>query len=307
MQSNFIIQTHKLQGHKAAVYCLCNGFERHTFFSAGSDGIICKWNSELTSDGILFASTGERIFSLAAFSEFGVLFAGTMLGDLFYIDFEKGSTAKRFRFHQHSIYRLAKWNEILVAIAGDGIISLWNARDGKLMDHLKISNAKLRSLAIDSKNNTAFIGDSNGTIHILSLPDLQIIHQIHEYHQKTIFSMCYLESEKYLITGGLDAMIRVLNADNQSVIEIKSHWFCVNDICNLEGSPFFATASRDKSIRIWNKANWSLVKEISSPKFAAHMHSVNSLYWMQFMETLFSCGDDGIIYGWKLNIENDTK
>lgn len=50
--------------------------------------------------------------------------------------------------------------------------------------------------------------------------------------------MCYLESEKYLITGGLDAMIRVLNADNQSVIEIKSHWFCVNDVCNLEGVHF---------------------------------------------------------------------
>ncbi len=294
-----LISTFK--GHLSAVYTLCPG-ENHSLFSAGSDGLICQWNTDDSDQGLSVARMDDRVFSLLYTASNKTLYAGTMSGDLFSLHLGRSREVRRFRFHSKSIYRLGLWNEILISVGGDGILSLWNGANGQWLTHLQLSNSKLRSLALDIKHDLVYTGDGNGKLFSLKLPNLSLIHQIPEHHDKTIFSLMYVQEEEQLISGGIDARLKCIDHQFNVVKELKSHWFAVNDICELTGTDYFATASRDKTIRIWTKRNLDLVKEISRPKFAAHSHSVNSLCWMESKQTLFSAGDDGMIYGWKINL-----
>lgn len=294
------------QGHKGGIYSLCHGLEHGSVLSAGSDGAICKWNHAHGNNGVVIAQTGERIFSLLSFYKEKVIVAGTMQGDLFHVSLLQEHIVRRFRFHQPSIYRMAEWNGQLIVAAGDGIVSIWNIEHGDIQNHLKISYQRLRSLTIDKESSKLFAGDSAGNLWILSLPELQLLHKIENLHEKTIFSLEYLVKENLIISGGIDAHIKICDVSGKVKEDIKAHWFCVNDICDLSGTHFISTASRDKSIRIWDKRDWSLVKEISSPKFAAHQYSVNSLLWKKEEHLLYSAGDDGNIFAWKFEINNDT-
>lgn len=299
-----IDRIHHFQGHKGGIYTLCHGLEHGSLLSAGSDGMICKWNPQLGQNGVPIAQTGERIFSLFTFPNKKVIFAGTMQGDVFQLNLQNEQIVRRFKFHQSSIYRFAEWNGLLIAAAGDGILSIWNPENGDILNHLKISHQKLRSLSLDPENNTLYTGDSLGNLWILKLPDLILIKKIACHHDKTVFSLEYLINDKLLISGGLDSHIKVSDNKINVLQDLQAHWFCINDICDLKGTDFLATASRDKTIRIWDKRDWSLAKEISNTKFAAHLHSVNSLLWKEEESILYSAGDDGNIFAWKLEIVN---
>lgn len=292
------------KGHKGAVYQLCAGIEKGSFLSAGSDGLICQWNPAQSNNGLVIAQTGERIFSLLALPDQKMIFAGSMQGDLFLLNILNEPQVKRFRFHQASIYSIKPWNQSIITAGGDGILAIWNPENGSIRYHLKISHQKLRSLAIDAEQDILFAGDGNGHIWKLKLPDLELIQKLENIHSKTVFSLAYLSHEHLLISGGLDAHIKVTDNNNAILHDLNAHWYCVNDLCPLSGTNFIATASRDKTIRIWDKTDWSLAKEISSPKFAAHIHSVNSLLWNKTERILYSAGDDGAIFAWKIEITN---
>jgi len=224
MQINSIHQIHHLQGHKGAIYTLAHGIEVGTFLSAGSDGLICKWNPVQNQNGLIIAQTGERIFSLLAFPERKVIFAGTMQGDLFHLNFQNEQIVKRFKFHQPSIYRLAEWNDLLIVAAGDGIISNWNPENGDIINHLKISHQKLRSLAINKEADILYVGDANGNLWIHKLPDLKLVDKIENLHDKTIFSLEYLENEKLLISGGLDAHLKICDYQGKIRHRLFQQW-----------------------------------------------------------------------------------
>lgn len=288
------------KGHTGAVYTLCKGLNASDFLSAGSDGYICQWQPETKEDGISIASIPDKIFCLQVAPKVNTVFAGTLSGDLFSIRLDGSALVRRFRFHTKSIYRIAFWNDFLISVSGDGIISLWNVLDGQWLHHLQLGSAKLRSLAVDEINNLVYVGDGNGNLFQLKLPELTLILKKVAAHDKTVFSMACLQHSEALITGGIDARLRTWDHELNNKIELKAHWFAINDIIILEGTPYIATASRDKSIRIWQNQTLDLVKEISRPKFAAHSHSVNSLYWNKESQILFSTGDDGMIYGWHI-------
>ena len=282
------------------MYAICQGLKPNDLLSGGSDGLITHWQIGKEKDGVSIARMEDKIFCLLLDAKGQTLYVGTMSGDLFSIRLDGSAFVRRFRFHTKSIYRLALWNDFLISISGDGIISLWNTTDGQWVHHLHLSPAKLRSLTVDEVNNMVYVGDSNGNLYQLKLPEFKLIEKKIAAHDKTVFSMACLQNPELVISGGIDARLKTWDKKLNNKIEHKAHWFAINDIIFLEGTDFIATASRDKSIRIWQKQKLDLVKEISRPKFAAHSHSVNSLCWFKESQILFSAGDDGMIYGWHI-------
>jgi WD40 repeat protein len=295
-------QLYQFRGHKGAIYSLTEGLESGTILSAGSDGCIVKWYPGRNEDGEIIARMDDRIFSIISLRTPQMIFAGTMSGDLYQLQVGALKLVKRFRFHMSSIFRMGVWNDLLIVIGGDGIVSLWNPINGEVVHHLQISNSKLRSLCIDIPSSKLITGDANGNVWILKLPGLQLIDKIMKRHETTVFSLAFLQNTQVLISGGLDAHLKITNETNELISDLNAHWFCINDICDLTGTNYIATASRDKSIRIWDKRDWSLAKEIASTKFVAHSHSVNCLLWNQDEKILYSAGDDGVILAWKIEI-----
>lgn len=295
-----------LEGHRSAVYCLSTGLEENTFLSAGSDGLICQWNSNGQSTGQVLARTEEKIFCLHTNKDHQLIVAGCMNGDVFFIHKNDKSPPRRFRVHSHAVYKILELNQQLIMCAGDGVLSLWNFEDNKPPQLFKISNSRLRSLSYDPQQARLYVGDSHGDVFVLSVPDFGLVHKIENLHTKTVFSMLYNPHKEYLITGGLDAQLVISAKQFKELKRIKAHWFCINSICLLEPFALLATCSRDKSIRLWDAETFDLVKELSRPKFAAHLHSVNALLWLDKENVLVSGSDDATIKVWTLNIDYDS-
>lgn len=299
--------THKLEGHLGAVYALCSDVSEGTLWSAGGDGLIIAWDLSGGQIGQVVAQTHQRVFCLKYFDDFDYLIAGTMEGHIFFIKPGNIQQTKNYKVHRGAVYKIISVERKIFAFGEDGTISHWNLPENALVFHAKICNHRLRSAAYDSSTNSIYAGDHQGNVYRLDPSDLHLLEVQTHRHRSTVFSMIYDFPTNQLITGGMDARICFSKGLEQNVQCFNAHWFCINDLCAITGTDLLASASRDKSIRIWNKTNGDLVKEISSPNFAAHRHSVNALVWNIFQSKLYSSGDDRMIYCWKIKPDYDPQ
>ncbi len=290
----------ELLGHKGAIYTLAHSNVTEKIVSAGSEGWIVEWDPLNKDEGVKIADCADRIFSLLVWPESDLIIAGGMSGDVFFINRTGASEPRRMRLHRGPIYRLLAIGDTLLAVGGDGMISMWNPVDVECIGNLKTDGLRWRSAAYDPELQHVFLGDNQGQIHRLQIPQLELTGSPQKRHGRTIFSILVEQEANTLITGGLDALLCISDRNGNDLKSLNAHWFCINDIKKLSGLPFFASASRDKSIRIWDADRFDLVKELSKPKFAGHHHSVNNLLWMPEEHILCSAGEDARILIWKI-------
>lgn len=288
-----------LEGHQSAIYALTTG-ARGSLLSAGGDGWIAGWDPTLSGNGRLIAKTDSRIFSLVWQDAMDVIIAGSMDGDLFFIPLKNPDFVRRVKAHRASIYKIISIGEHIVSISGDGTLSIWDPLHVKLIQQFQISNTRLRSICYHEDLSKLYIGDHVGDLYAIDIPGFDLIEKIRSRHKSAVFSMAFDRIRNHLVTGGLDAQLKISTGFAEAFQSLDAHWFCINDICLITGTPWFATASRDKSVRIWDSEKYDLVKEISRPNFAAHQHSVNALVWDPCHRLLCSAGDDKKIFCWKI-------
>ncbi|MBK8956609.1 MAG: hypothetical protein IPM34_13785 [Saprospiraceae bacterium] len=291
---------HTLEGHQSAIYTMSPGAQG-TLLSAGGDGWIVSWDPETSNNGQLLAKTDSRIFSLHYLEGSNMIIAGSMEGELFFIPMTNPDAARRLKAHRASIYKIIAIGESIASIGGDGIISIWDPVRIELLHQYQLSATRLRSISYDQEFSKLYIGDHAGDLYAIDLPGFEKIEKQTARHKSAVFSQILDASQKRLITGGLDAQLKISNGFSDVFRALDAHWFCINDICILAGTSWLATASRDKSIRIWDSEKYDLVKELSRPNFAAHQHSVNALVWYPGHHLLCSASDDKKIICWKID------
>ncbi|MBK9108676.1 MAG: hypothetical protein IPM92_10015 [Saprospiraceae bacterium] len=290
---------HILEGHTSAIYAMTTGANKQ-LLSAGGDGWIAAWDPSISGNGRLIAKTESRIFSLLFLEAENILITGSMEGELFFIPMGIPDSVRRLKAHQGSIYKIIAIGESIVSIGGDGIISIWDPVQVKLLHQYQLSQTRLRSMSYDGALSKLYVGDHLGDVYAMDVPGFDHIEKMASRHKSAVFSMCLDHSNRRLITGGLDAQLKISTGFTEAFQSLEAHWFCVNEICLLTGTPWLATASRDKSIRIWDSEKYDLVKELSRPNFAAHQHSVNALVWYPQLQILCSGSDDQKIICWKI-------
>ena len=119
-------------------------------------------------------------------------------------------------------------------------------------------------------------------------------------HGNSVFTVAYTPDERYLISGGRDAMMRVwdLGRNGASVSTQPAHWFTINHIAFSPDGLYFATASRDKTVKIWSTEGFHLVKVIDVLRYGAHINSVNRLLWLP--DCLVSASNDRSMMLWRV-------
>lgn len=288
----------KLHGHKGSIYSLCYDFSHKEVLSGGGDGWIVSWPSD-QPDGKVIADVNDQIYSLYQMPDNGGIVAGTLSGDLFFVDPGTMNPARRKVYHQKGIYDLIECSERLITAGGDGKLGIWNPVTTEIEESIAVSHRSLRTLALNPAKDHLAVGASDGQIYVFSLDDWNLKAHIESAHKPSVFTLLWLD-DSTIVSGGRDAHLRVWGMDDLThpMVDLSAHWFTVNHLAKHPVRPVLASASRDKTIRIWNTEDFSLIKSLDASKSGGHIHSVNRLLWSDSGNRLYAASDDASISVW---------
>ena len=284
----------KLPGHKGAVYSIVASQDENSFYTAGGNGMLLKWNLKNTYTAKLVAQIPSNIFTILPLEDKGIVLAGSLQGILYCFDLEKNRLFKELHFGK-TIFDIKIHHDKIIVIDGNGKISLISMNDFSFVKQIAVSNKSIRS--IDFADRIVF-GSSDSQIYTsddFNPPFTKLSH-----HKGSVFSSIFLD-KKTIIAGSMDAQLSIwkLNQKWDLHKNISAHLSTINSIVLNPNKKIFATGSRDKSIKIWDAQNYKLLKVINAEKYASPTASVNKLMWLN--ETiLVSGGDDRAIMIWEI-------
>ncbi len=291
---------HTCTGHRAAVYTLAYGQSERHFFSAGSDGWIVEWRLDEPETGRVAASVETQVFSLLALPEKKQLIAGNMNGGLHWVDLENPEKTRNIQHHQKGVYDLQQHGPWLFSAGGEGTLTRWALEDARSVESFRLSNRALRTIAIAPGRSELAVGASDGNIYFLDLETLALKNTLLQAHDPAVFTLRYAPDERYLLSGGRDAMLRIWDLKQSPPAlhdEQPAHWFTLNHIAYSPDGSRFATASRDKTIKIWDSATFRLLMVFETIRDNGHINSVNRLLWLP--GALISGSDDRTVKLWE--------
>lgn len=287
-----------LQGHEGAIYKLHFDRNNDKLYSTGGDGWLVEWDVNHSDDGALIARVPDQVFALAVTPDH--YFMGSFQGNFYALDRETHSIVHQERAHRHGIFSILATGEALLTLGGDGKIIEWDPRSFDRVRELPLSAKSLRTQALNPSENLMAVGASDGSIYILSFPDLYLKKEIESAHDPSVFSVAW--DDDLLLSGGRDALLKTWNVKQNFVSQdtFNAHWYAIYDLALTPD--YLLTSSRDKTIRLWNRHTYEPIKTIQwGDVMEAHVHSVNSLAINPSTNILYSGSEDRTIRAWQLS------
>lgn len=288
-------------GHRDCVYTLEPAAEPGTFFSAGADGLVVRWQLDRPDLGDLVARVAGSVYALAYNSAQQLLWVGQNYEGIHRIDPIEKKTTGSLRLTTAAIYDLKQHESTLFVALGDGVVVVVDADQMVVRKHLKASDKSARSLAINPVTGEFAVGYSDAEVRIFDLNTL-MLKQVIAGHTNSVFTVAYSTDYRCLLTGGRDAHLKVWSVNDGYRLQqdIVAHMFAINHIAFSPAGQWFATASMDKSIKVWDAQSYRLVKVVDRARHAGHGTSINRLLWDTQSNRLLSASDDRTIAVWEI-------
>ena len=298
-----MIQIQKLgqfAGHKDCIYALGKSQKDNHYYTGAADGYIVEWSHNDKADGVLISRVSRPVYSFLLNSEKLQLLAGTAQGSLHCIDLNQQAETRNIEAHTLGLYDLRAYNNRLISVGGDGIINIWDLDTLQLISRIKGSDKSGRCIAMHPSENEFAVGFSDFSIKIYDAETYQLKRTLN-LHSNSVFSLSYSIDGKYLVTGGRDAMLKVLNIENDFELlhDIAAHTLHINTIVFNPENTLLATGSMDKTIKIWDAHTFKLLKVIDKARNQSHSTSVNKLLWLD-NQNLASVSDDKMSMLWEV-------
>lgn len=298
-----MIQIQKLgqfAGHKDCIYALGKSQKDNHFYTGAADGYIVEWSHNDKADGVLISRVSRPVYSFLLNREKMQLLAGTAQGSLHCIDLNQQAETRNIEAHTLGLYDLRAYNNRLISVGGDGIINIWDLDTLQLISRIKGSDKSGRCIAMHPSENEFAVGFSDFSIKIYNAETYQLKRTLN-LHSNSVFSLSYSKDGKYLVTGGRDAMLKVLNIENDFELlhDIAAHTLHINTIVFNPENTLLATGSMDKTIKIWDAHTFKLLKVIDKARHQSHSTSVNKLLWLD-NQNLASVSDDKMSMLWEV-------
>lgn len=288
----------QLSGHTGAVYAIAPTEEPGQVFTAGSDGIIARWDIRSgTSLGALARMPGP-VFSLCFQKDTSQLWVGRDDGGLHVIDVLNRQERKLFKNHEKGLFSIVPLGDVMYTSGGDGTVAVMDIRSLSTLQVTKVSEQKVRGLYADAATQRIFTASAEGWVREFSA-DLKTLHRQWHAHDEAANAIARLPDGK-LITGGRDARLKTWNLTDLAEPEqnIAAHNYAVYRIRVLPEQGIFITASRDKTVKIWDLKTYTVLSRISRVNAGGHRNSVNDFVFFPDTGELVSVSDDGTIMGW---------
>jgi WD40 repeat protein len=289
-----------LEGHKGAVYAMCQGKSENLVYSAGADRKVILWDlSELKPIKVV-AQSPTTVISLEYLKEFNLLLIGQVEGGVHVIDLTEGKESKYLKIHEGYIFdiKFIDSKSELVLCSGDGSFSIWSVPEFKLLLHNKVCAEKIRSFDFNLNRNEVCFALGSGDIQFYNLNDWSEKLSISN-NGIAVNTVKYLGDNRLLFGDKMAHLSDVDLLTFQVSQKIPAHNWPIYDIAVGSGQYSFSTASRDKTVKVWSRTELKVLKRFEGIKDLGHTHSVNKLLWTNYKNFLLSTGDDGKIKIWQ--------
>lgn len=297
------VKIFRFQGHRDCIYQLAAAGDGKTFFSAGGDGMIVRWDLEQPDQGQLVAKTEGSVYSMYYSADTGILLAGQNNEGIHAIDVNKKERVASAGLGGISIFDLKFSQELIYAGTSSGELVIMEFAGLKIIERLKLSESSLRTITVHPVTGNLALGFSDCSIKTFDIAG-RMVTESWQAHGLSVFTLCYSPEGQYLMSGSRDAKIKcwAWNDVGRQCREVAAHLFAVNHLVYSPGGEHFLTCSMDKTIKIWSASDLELQRVLDKARHAGHGHSVNRLVWIND-DTFASAGDDRVISVWKFHKE----
>ncbi len=292
----------QLTGHDASIFKVVGFKEANLFLSGAGDGWVVVWDLKAPDMGRLISKVDKQIFSLCYLSGHELILAGNMEGGLHWINLNEPDNTKNISHHKNGVFAIEQVDESVFTAGGEGLLTRWDIKATSSIESIHLSNKSLRCMAYSAERNEIAVGASDQNIYLLDATTLNLKNTIEAAHDNSVFTLQYSPDNKYLISGGRDAHLRIRSIED-SFTEISkqpAHWYTINHLVYHPDGSMFATASRDKTIKVWDATTFQLLKVLDTTRYGGHLNSVNHLHWSTYNNCLISCSDDRSIILWSI-------
>lgn len=290
-----------LKGHVGAVYAISPADGPSQVFTAGSDGVIARWDVENgTSAGALARIQGP-VFSLMYHAEAKRLWAGREDGGLHVLDTSERKELKLFKNHDKGVFGILRAGNTVFTSGGDGTVAVMDAEKLETIRVFRAGDQKVRGLHYDNAKRLLYTASADGMVrafdHTYNIPVSEW--KAHDDAANVITPL----PDGTLMTGGRDARLKiwdVRNGEPTLLQNIPAHNYAIYKIGVFAELGIFITCSRDKTAKIWSLKTKEVLCRISRTTTGGHRNSVNDFTFFPEKRTLITVGDDAAIMVWKL-------
>lgn len=292
---------HRYTGHIGSVYALCDDLHGG-FISGAGDRIVARWDIRNPSDGDLIVRAGDAVYSLHLNPHKNTLLVGTGNGGIHVIDLNARKEQHLLQLHEGSVFSInaSPDNKFICTTGGDGLLNILQADDLNIVQRLRLTESKLRTLIFHPTQPLALAGCGDGTIVQIDTHTWRPLQRIAAHEPGfSVNCLCFSPDGKFLLSGSRDAHLQLYETESmKSVMRIPAHNYAIYAISFDPSGKYFATASRDKTVKLWNYASMEVIARLEGNDGKGHINSVNTLLWLKSGH-LLSAGDDRAIQMWE--------
>ncbi|MBK8845414.1 MAG: hypothetical protein IPO27_02200 [Bacteroidetes bacterium] len=298
MATSLFKQVAAYQGHKGGVYGLAVNTLQQKIYTAGSDSFIVEWDLDGT-DGKLIARANGIVYRLSYINAGHLLLAGNSLGGVHVIDTKNNAEIRLLKPFEKEIFCIAWFQETetCAVASADGQVIFYN-RQFEPLAHIRISNAKIRSMVYHAGTQLYYAGTAEGKIIAINASRYKVVQEVQAHRPGwSVNCMCVSADNSMLISGGRDAMLNSfdLTTGLTPVLKIPAHNYAIYSVEPSPNKKYLLTASRDKTVKVWDADTMHVIQRLEPVGDKAHSYSINCAAWIDGRH-LVCAGDAREIY-----------
>lgn len=142
----------------------------------------------------------------------------------------------------------------LLAAGGDGHLSVFNPRAGKLEKRSEFAGDELLSVQWIKNGKYAVAGTQEGTLYVWKAGEWENVNTQFPGHPESVDALLAVD-EDTVITGSSDGLLRIVSVMPNKLLGIVGDHggdFPIEDICMSFNKGLLASASHDNCIKFWN-------------------------------------------------------
>ncbi|XP_069692192.1 cilia- and flagella-associated protein 52 isoform X2 [Periplaneta americana] len=139
------------------------------------------------------------------------IYVGTMLSEIFTIDFDTFEVRLHITCHKNAIYDIAfpyEYSDVFATCSKDDI-RVWNTETSLELLRITVHNFTCTGIMFSSDGKSIVSGWNDGEIRAFTPQTGRLIYEIHNAHNKGVTAIAITECGQYIVSGGGEGQVRV--------------------------------------------------------------------------------------------------